>query len=134
MRKDRSRADSPQEERSDRSASHVCRIPTTRRRVLVPGVCPGRRYPSFWGAIGAFARGCQVQGLQAASIRHRCSIKTIKSYPCGKSQRHLNHGFRYAVLDPMAEEKEKNRAKDIVLWIITVALVALAIYCYSKPR
>ena len=28
----------------------------------------------------------------------------------------------------MAEEKEKNRAKDIILWIITVALVALAIF------
>jgi hypothetical protein len=40
----------------------------------------------------------------------------------------------YAVLHLMAEEKEKNRAKDIVLWIITVALVALAIYWYQKPR
>ena len=34
----------------------------------------------------------------------------------------------------MAEEKENNRAKDIVLWIITVALVALAIFWYQKPR
>jgi hypothetical protein len=33
---------------------------------------------------------------------------------------------------PMAEEK--NRSKDIVLWIITVVLVALAIYWYQKPR
>jgi hypothetical protein len=32
----------------------------------------------------------------------------------------------------MAEEK--NRSKDIVLWIITVALVALAIFWYMKPR
>jgi len=40
----------------------------------------------------------------------------------------------YAVLHLMAEEKEKNRANDIVLWIITVALVALAIYWYRKPR
>lgn len=32
----------------------------------------------------------------------------------------------------MAEEK--NRSKDIVLWIITVLLVALAIYWYNKPR
>ncbi|HXJ91128.1 MAG TPA: hypothetical protein VMS18_30250 [Candidatus Binatia bacterium] len=46
----------------------------------------------------------------------------------------MNHGFMYAVLHLMAEEKEKNRAKDIVLWIITVALVALAIYWYQKPR
>lgn len=30
----------------------------------------------------------------------------------------------------MAEEK--NRSKDIVLWIITVLLVALAIYWYKK--
>lgn len=34
----------------------------------------------------------------------------------------------------MAEEKEKNRAKDIVLWIITALLVALAIFWYRKPR
>jgi len=34
----------------------------------------------------------------------------------------------------MAEEKEKNRAKDIVLWIITVLLVALSIYWYQKPK
>jgi len=34
----------------------------------------------------------------------------------------------------MAEEKEKNRTKDIILWIITIALVALAIFWYQKPR
>lgn len=34
----------------------------------------------------------------------------------------------------MAEAKEKNRAKDIILWIITVALVALAIFWYQKPK
>ncbi len=32
----------------------------------------------------------------------------------------------------MAEEK--NRSKDIVLWIITVALVALAFFWYNKPK
>ncbi len=32
----------------------------------------------------------------------------------------------------MAEEK--NRTKDIVLWIITALLVAIAIYWYRKPR
>lgn len=31
----------------------------------------------------------------------------------------------------MAEEKK--RSKDIVLWIITVVLVALAIFWYKKP-
>lgn len=31
----------------------------------------------------------------------------------------------------MAEEK--NRSKDIILWVITVALVALAIFWYKKP-
>lgn len=30
----------------------------------------------------------------------------------------------------MAEEK--NRSKDIILWIITVALIALAIFWYKK--
>jgi hypothetical protein len=39
----------------------------------------------------------------------------------------------YAV-PAMAEAKEKNRTKDIVLWIITVVLVAVAIYWYRKPR
>jgi hypothetical protein len=32
----------------------------------------------------------------------------------------------------MAEEK--NKSKDLVLWIITAALVALSIYWYMKPR
>jgi len=32
----------------------------------------------------------------------------------------------------MAEPKEKNRSKDIVLWIITVVLIAVAIYWYKK--
>jgi hypothetical protein len=32
----------------------------------------------------------------------------------------------------MAEIKEKNRSKDIVLWIITVILVAVAIFWYKK--
>jgi hypothetical protein len=34
----------------------------------------------------------------------------------------------------MAEEKEKNKSKDIILWIITVILVGIAIYWYQKPR
>jgi len=34
----------------------------------------------------------------------------------------------------MAEPKEKNRAKDIILWIITAALVALAFFWYQKPK
>jgi hypothetical protein len=33
----------------------------------------------------------------------------------------------------MAEE-EKKGSKNVVLWIITVALVALAIFWYMKPR
>jgi hypothetical protein len=32
----------------------------------------------------------------------------------------------------MAETKEKNRSKDIILWIITVILVAVAIFWYKK--
>ena len=48
--------------------------------------------------------------------------------------RHLNNGFRCVVLSRMAEEKQKNRSKDIVLWIITVLLVALAIFWYNKPK
>jgi hypothetical protein len=34
----------------------------------------------------------------------------------------------------MAEEKEKNKSKDIILWIITVVLVGIAIYWYQKPK
>lgn len=45
---------------------------------------------------------------------------------------YLNHGAPYAVLPCMAEPKEKNRSKDIVLWIITVVLIAVAIYWYKK--
>lgn len=32
----------------------------------------------------------------------------------------------------MAETKEKNRSKDIILWIITIILVAVAIFWYKK--
>ncbi len=46
--------------------------------------------------------------------------------------RDLKNKFRCAVLSRMAEEKQKNRSKDIILWIITVALVALAIFWYKK--
>jgi hypothetical protein len=48
------------------------------------------------------------------------------------SRQHLKRDLRYAVLPFMAEEK--NKSKDIVLWIITVVLVAVAIYWYYKPR
>ncbi len=50
----------------------------------------------------------------------------------GDSKRHLNWEMSYAVLPFMAEEK--NKSKDIVLWIITVVLIAVAIYWYYKPR
>ena len=32
----------------------------------------------------------------------------------------------------MAEEKNKNPNKDIVLWIVTVVLIAVAIFWYFK--
>ena len=44
----------------------------------------------------------------------------------------MNRNLSCGVLFFMAEEK--NRSKDIVLWIITVALVALAIFWYMKPK
>jgi hypothetical protein len=34
----------------------------------------------------------------------------------------------------MAEEKERNKSKDIILWIITVVLIGIAIYWYQKPK
>ncbi len=46
----------------------------------------------------------------------------------------LEPSFEVCCTSPMAEEKEKNRTKDVVLWIITVALVALAIFWYQKPK
>ena len=42
--------------------------------------------------------------------------------------------FSVMLVSLMAEPKEKNRAKDIVLWVVTVLLVALAIFWYQKPR
>jgi hypothetical protein len=50
----------------------------------------------------------------------------------GDSRRHLNRDFKCGVLLSMAEEKKGS--KDVILWIITVALVALAIFWYMKPR
>lgn len=44
----------------------------------------------------------------------------------------MNGNFGCAVLSIMADEKKTG--KDIILWIITVALVALAIYLYKKPH
>lgn len=44
----------------------------------------------------------------------------------------MNEACNCAVLPCMAEVKEKNRSKDIVLWIITVVLVAVAIYWYKR--
>ena len=46
----------------------------------------------------------------------------------------LEGHFQVCCTTLMAETKEKNRAKDIVLWIITVLLVALAIFWYQKPK
>jgi len=43
---------------------------------------------------------------------------------------HLNLDFRCGVLPDMAEEK--SRSKDIILWIITVVLIALAIFWYKR--
>lgn len=42
----------------------------------------------------------------------------------------MNLNFRCGVLPCMAEEK--SRSKDIILWIITVVLIALAIYWYKR--
>ena len=44
----------------------------------------------------------------------------------------MNRDFKCGVLLSMAEEKKGS--KDVVLWIITVLLVALAIFWYMKPR
>lgn len=43
---------------------------------------------------------------------------------------YLNRNFRCGVLPSMAEEK--NRSKDIILWVITVLLIAVAIYWYRR--
>jgi hypothetical protein len=39
--------------------------------------------------------------------------------------------FWYGGIPPMADEKSSS-SKNIVLWIITVALIALAIFLYKK--
>jgi hypothetical protein len=38
----------------------------------------------------------------------------------------------YAVVPFMAEEKTSSSSKNIILWIITVALVGLAIFLYKR--
>jgi hypothetical protein len=43
---------------------------------------------------------------------------------------HLNRDFRCVVLPSMVEEK--SRSKDVILWIITVVLIAFAIYWYKR--
>jgi hypothetical protein len=45
---------------------------------------------------------------------------------------HLTHILSVVYFNGMAEEKEKSRSKDILLWVITVALIALAIYWYKR--
>jgi len=60
------------------------------------------------------------------------SIKSVNPIRCGKSEQYLNREFRYVVLSNMADEKEKKGSKDVILWIITVALIALAIFLYKK--
>jgi predicted nucleic acid-binding Zn ribbon protein len=42
----------------------------------------------------------------------------------------LEPGFQMCCTACMAEEK--SRSKDIILWIITVALIALAIFWYKR--
>lgn len=44
----------------------------------------------------------------------------------------LEPEFQVCCTSTMADEKEKKGSKDIILWIITVALVALAIFLYKK--
>jgi hypothetical protein len=48
----------------------------------------------------------------------------------GETNWHLNRDFRCGVLPSMAEEK--SRSKDIILWVITVLLIALAIFWYKR--
>lgn len=48
-----------------------------------------------------------------------------------KPHRDLNDEAGCGVLSSMAD-KEKNTTKDVVLWIITVILVAVAIFWYKK--
>jgi hypothetical protein len=44
----------------------------------------------------------------------------------------LDPGYQVWCTLRMAEEK--NRNKDIILWIVTVLLVGLAIFWYMKPH
>ncbi len=32
----------------------------------------------------------------------------------------------------MADEKEKKGSKDVILWVITIALIALAVFLYKR--
>ncbi len=68
----------------------------------------------------SLARGTAAQPIIAAII----------AMERRNSPRHLTHIAGVAVLSTMA--KEKNPRKDIFLWIVTVALVALAFFWYKR--
>lgn len=54
------------------------------------------------------------------------------SNSCREIRTALEPRFQVCCTSPMADEKEKKGSKDVILWIITVALVALAIFLYKK--
>src|SRR5271165_2922958 len=68
-----------------------------------------------------------TSGLQQAQARDRDGARGTEDQGLKAA---LEPRFELWCTSPMAEEK--NRSKDIVLWIITVVLVALAIYWYKK--
>ena len=84
--------------------------------------------------------GVDSQGAQNAGALGPCATAMMSGSGtpllerCNEFKARLEDRFQVCCTALMAESKEKNRAKDIILWIITVALVALSIYWYQKPR
>jgi hypothetical protein len=75
-------------------------------------------------------------GEEVSRISHIVFLTSVRNrihrLVRGNLQGDLNRKFSCGVLLGMAEEKKGS--KDVILWIITVALVALAIFWYMKPR
>jgi hypothetical protein len=103
----------------------------------------GYEAPGDKGAIAGPKYQGGNKGLEAV-FESKCNIlRTCGNWPwasgfCesvqggGSSIYLLDTYFNCGLLHDMAEEKEKSRSKDILLWVITVALIALAIYWYKR--
>src|SRR5579863_3060239 len=133
LRKECAGPGSCKETSADGYPADFCGIPSNCGWLLVSGLRTRGRYAALSGCIGPCARNCEIQGLHKSGIEFKCR-QAISPLFIGEIRTTLEPWFHVCCTSFMAEPKEKNRAKDIVLWIITIFLVALAIFWYQKPK